>query len=163
MSRVEATRPLRLALAQARRTLALQRFGHAFCTRYGAAKLAGGWLDFDDLITRTARLLDCSTMAQWVLFRLVGGNIHIMYDDATLRTCVLSPLRGGETGRGLAGFRRPDHADSAAAGQLLHGAMGAVPAGRGHRPYSGGRGAGHLAPAMAGDPAGDGRIHRRRR
>lgn len=82
MSRVEAARPLRLALAHARRTLALQRFGHAFCTRYGAAKLAGGWLDFDDLIARTARLLDSSSMAQWVLFRLDGGIDHILVDEA---------------------------------------------------------------------------------
>ena len=82
MSRVEAARPLRLALAQARRTLALQRFGHAFCIRYGAAKLAGGWLDFDDLIARTARLLDSSSMAQWVLFRLDGGIDHILVDEA---------------------------------------------------------------------------------
>lgn len=82
MSRVEAARPLRLGLAQARRTLALQRFGHGFCARYSAAKLAGGWLDFDDLIARTARLLDSSSMAQWVLFRLDGGIDHILVDEA---------------------------------------------------------------------------------
>ncbi|MDO5368856.1 double-strand break repair helicase AddA [Paracoccus sp. (in: a-proteobacteria)] len=82
MSRVEATRPMRLQLAQAQRTLALQRFGHAFGNRYAAAKMAGGWLDFDDLIGRTARLLDDSTMAQWVLFRLDGGIDHILVDEA---------------------------------------------------------------------------------
>ena len=82
MTRVEAARPMRLRLAHANRTLALQRFGHAFCTRYAAAKRAGGWLDFDDLITLTARLLDSSTMAQWVLFRLDGGIDHILVDEA---------------------------------------------------------------------------------
>ena len=82
MSRVEAARPMRLALAHAQRTLALQRFGHAFCRRYAAAKSGGGWLDFDDLIQRTATLLDHPTMAQWVLFRLDGGIDHILVDEA---------------------------------------------------------------------------------
>ncbi|QJD17144.1 double-strand break repair helicase AddA [Paracoccus sanguinis] len=82
MSRVEATRPRRLALAHATRTLALQRFGHAFCARYAAARRAGGWLDFDDLILRTARLLEDAAMAQWVLFRLDGGIDHILVDEA---------------------------------------------------------------------------------
>lgn len=45
MSRVEAARPLRLALAQARRTLALQRFGHAFCTATRRRNWPGaGWI-----------------------------------------------------------------------------------------------------------------------
>ena len=81
-ARVETARPLRTSLSHARRTLALQRFGHAFCTRYAAVKQAGGWLDFDDLIQRTAQLLDSSAMAQWVLFRLDGGIDHILVDEA---------------------------------------------------------------------------------
>ncbi|WP_112873045.1 double-strand break repair helicase AddA [Paracoccus endophyticus] len=82
MSRVEAARPLRIMLDHAQRTLALQRFGHAFCTRYAAAKRARGWLDFDDLIDRTADLLGRASMAQWVLFRLDGGIDHILVDEA---------------------------------------------------------------------------------
>lgn len=82
MSRVEAARPLRLKLRHAQRTLALQRFGHAFCRRYTEAKRAGGWLDFDDLILRTAALLGHAAMAQWVLFRLDGGIDHILVDEA---------------------------------------------------------------------------------
>ncbi|WP_134724892.1 double-strand break repair helicase AddA [Paracoccus luteus] len=82
MSRVEAARPLRIGLDHARRTLALQRFGHAFCGRYAAAKRAGGWLDFDDLIDRAADLLGHASMAQWVLFRLDGGIDHILVDEA---------------------------------------------------------------------------------
>ena len=39
-------------------------------------------LDFDDLIQRTAKLLDHPTMAQWVLFRLDGGIDHILVDEA---------------------------------------------------------------------------------
>ncbi|MBV0891094.1 double-strand break repair helicase AddA [Paracoccus sp. Z118] len=82
MGRVESTRTTRIALEHARRTLALQDFGHDFCARYESAKQAHGWLDFDDLITRTARLLSDSTMAQWVLFRLDGGIDHILVDEA---------------------------------------------------------------------------------
>ena len=82
MGRVEGARGRRLALAHAERTLALQAFGHDFCARYTAAKQAQGWLDFDDLITRTARLLSDGAMAQWVLFRLDGGIDHILVDEA---------------------------------------------------------------------------------
>ncbi|PZO67300.1 MAG: double-strand break repair helicase AddA [Paracoccus denitrificans] len=82
MARVQDAAPLRAGLAQAIKTLALHRFGHAFCKRYTAAKLQGGWLDFDDLIQRTARLLSNASMAQWVLFRLDGGIDHILVDEA---------------------------------------------------------------------------------
>lgn len=82
MERVEAARPQRIALQHAEKTLSLHRFGHAFLTRYRAAKSAHGHLDFDDLIERTARLLSESSMAQWVLFRLDGGIDHILVDEA---------------------------------------------------------------------------------
>lgn len=82
MERVEAARDTRLALSHARQTLALQRFGYAFTQRYEQAKTAQGWLDFDDLITKTGALLSESSMAQWVLFRLDGGIDHILVDEA---------------------------------------------------------------------------------
>ncbi|SMO72151.1 DNA helicase/exodeoxyribonuclease V, subunit A [Paracoccus laeviglucosivorans] len=82
MAAVEAARPQRIALAHAERTLALHRFGHAFLTRYRAQKSAHGFLDFDDLIDRTASLLSENSMAQWVLFRLDGGIDHILVDEA---------------------------------------------------------------------------------
>lgn len=82
MGRVEGARARRLALSHAERTLALQRFGHAFHQRFEAAKRAQGWLDFDDLIAKTAALLSESSMAQWVLFRLDGGIDHILVDEA---------------------------------------------------------------------------------
>lgn len=82
MERVEAARPRRLALSHAERTLALHRFGHGFLNRYRAQKAAHGFLDFDDLIDRTARLLSENSMAQWVLFRLDGGIDHILVDEA---------------------------------------------------------------------------------
>ncbi len=82
MERVQSARPRRVALSHAARTLSLHRFAHAFLTRYRAQKSAHGWLDFDDLIDRTARLLSENSMAQWVLFRLDGGIDHILVDEA---------------------------------------------------------------------------------
>ncbi|MDO5705494.1 MAG: UvrD-helicase domain-containing protein, partial [Paracoccus sp. (in: a-proteobacteria)] len=73
MRRVEATRPRMLGLTAAQRSLHLHRFAHAFTRRYSAAKMRHGWLDFDDLIRRTGRLLSDPAMALWVLWRLDGG------------------------------------------------------------------------------------------
>lgn len=82
MLRVQDARQDSLALGLAQRTLALHRFGHAFTRRLAARKAAHGWLDFDDLIRRSARLLRESSMAQWVLWRLDGGIDHILVDEA---------------------------------------------------------------------------------
>lgn len=82
MERVELARPHLHALAAAEKTHALHRFGHAFTLRLAQAKAAHGWLDFDDLIRRTALLLEESSMAQWVLWRLDGGIDHILVDEA---------------------------------------------------------------------------------
>lgn len=82
MARVQEARPHALALEAVQATLALHRFGHAFCARLTSRKAAHGWLDFDDLILRSAALLEESSMAQWVLFRLDGGIDHILVDEA---------------------------------------------------------------------------------
>ncbi|MBK4217620.1 double-strand break repair helicase AddA [Paracoccus caeni] len=82
MLRVQEARPSAMALGLAQKTLALHRFGHAFTGRVNQRKAAHGWLDFDDLILRTADLLDNSSMAQWVLWRLDGGIDHILVDEA---------------------------------------------------------------------------------
>ena len=82
MRRVEAARPLRLALDAVRRTAALHGFAAAFLPRYEQAKAAHGWLDFDDLILRAQGLLSDPSVAQWVLFRLDGGIDHILVDEA---------------------------------------------------------------------------------
>lgn len=82
MCRVEQGRHRRLALEFALRSLRLHDFAHRFTRRYAAAKRARGWLDFDDLIARTAALLSSAGMAQWVLFRLDGGIDHILVDEA---------------------------------------------------------------------------------
>lgn len=82
MARVEEARPKRLALANARRSLALWRFGHAFVKRYENQKQQLGWLDFDDLILRARDLLNDPAVAAWVLYRLDGGIDHILVDEA---------------------------------------------------------------------------------
>ncbi len=82
MTRVEAARQRRLALAAAERTAALHRFAAPFLGAYAARKSAAGLLDFDDLILRARALLAESTMAQWVLFKLDGGIDHILVDEA---------------------------------------------------------------------------------
>ena len=82
MLRMEEARPLRRALQAADRTAALHAFAAAFLPAYDAAKAARGWLDFDDLILATRRLLSDSAVAQWVLFRLDGGIDHILVDEA---------------------------------------------------------------------------------
>lgn len=82
MTRVEEARPRHLVLTSAERALSLHRFAHAFLSAYTARKAAHGWLDFDDLIGRTARLLTDTSMALWVLWRLDGGIDHILVDEA---------------------------------------------------------------------------------
>ena len=82
MQRVEAARPKRLALLAAEKTFALHQFAAVFLPEYARRKALRGWLDFDDLITRTRDLLAKSPVAQWVLFRLDGGIAHILVDEA---------------------------------------------------------------------------------
>lgn len=80
--RVEAARETRLALEAVDRDATLHRFAEAFLRRYEETKQARGWLDFDDLITRTRTLLTDRQQAQWVLYRLDGGIDHILVDEA---------------------------------------------------------------------------------
>ncbi len=82
MARVEAARRRRIALQAADRTITLHRFAAVFLPIYEARKAARGWLDFDDLITRTKALLTDPSVAAWVLFRLDGGIDHILVDEA---------------------------------------------------------------------------------
>ncbi|MDD7969823.1 double-strand break repair helicase AddA [Roseinatronobacter alkalisoli] len=82
MGRIETARARRIALACLTRSLALHRFARAFLPAYAQAKSARGWLDFDDLITRTGQLLTDPSVAQWVLFKLDGGVDHILVDEA---------------------------------------------------------------------------------
>ncbi len=65
------------ALAEAAVTLAA-----AAHETYTAEKRARGYLDYDDLIAGTLRLLERQAAAQWVLYKLDGGIDHILIDEA---------------------------------------------------------------------------------
>ncbi|KUF09529.1 double-strand break repair helicase AddA [Pseudoponticoccus marisrubri] len=81
-ARVEDALETERALTGSRRDIALYAFAQAFLPLYAQAKQARGWLDFDDLITRTRDLLNAPDVAAWVLYRLDGGIDHILVDEA---------------------------------------------------------------------------------
>lgn len=56
--------------------------GKEFAAQYSKAKHAIGAVDFDDLIRRTANLLQHGHMAQWVRFKLDRQVDHILVDEA---------------------------------------------------------------------------------
>lgn len=80
--RVEKAKSLKNSLYSAQKTLALHNFASIFLPIYEEEKQHKGWLDFDDLIFLTAKLLNDQSVAQWVLFRLDGGIDHILVDEA---------------------------------------------------------------------------------
>ncbi len=82
MLRVEATRARRLAVMALDKAQVLSRFATAFLTKLEQRKQMQGWLDFDDLIQLTRRLLHSSEMSEWVLYKLDGGIDHILVDEA---------------------------------------------------------------------------------
>lgn len=82
MVRVEQARPQRLGLAAAQRSMALHNFAAAFLSIYAQEKQQRGWLDFDDLIQKSRGLLQDSSVADWVLFRLDRGVDHVLVDEA---------------------------------------------------------------------------------
>ncbi len=82
MLRVETAHARRSTMTAAQKTATLYRFASAFLPLYAARKSAQGWLDFDDLIAFTTRLLSNPGVAAWVLYRLDGGIEHILVDEA---------------------------------------------------------------------------------
>ena len=63
-------------------TMALYHFGMAFQREYAVLKRARGLLDYDDLITITNNLMDHSSAAQWVAWKLDNGIRHLLIDEA---------------------------------------------------------------------------------
>jgi len=63
-------------------TRALLALAHAVIERYENAKMAKGFLDFEDLVVKTARLLARSDAALWVQYKLDQGLDHILVDEA---------------------------------------------------------------------------------
>ncbi len=84
-SEVERMRRLAADLAKAKacaRTAGLFRIGVPALLAYGAEKARRGALDFDDLIERTRALLQSEGMSSWVLYKLDGGIMHVLLDEA---------------------------------------------------------------------------------
>ncbi|MEP0390766.1 MAG: double-strand break repair helicase AddA [Erythrobacter sp.] len=79
-----------VALYQERRTLAeLSRFltsalemGRHFWARWEEEKAREGYLDFDDLIRRAARLLGNTDASAWIRYKLDRSFDHILIDEA---------------------------------------------------------------------------------
>jgi len=63
-------------------TVALLRLADAVIRYYEAAKTAKGYLDFEDLVVKTATLLRKSDAALWVQYKLDQGLDHILVDEA---------------------------------------------------------------------------------
>jgi len=80
--RVEENRNRRLGLGALASAQALHRFARLWLPAFDHAKALRGWLDFDDLIRLTRDLLNDTSVAQWVLFKLDGGIDHILVDEA---------------------------------------------------------------------------------
>ena len=71
----------RAALAQMAATAALVRLAGPVAARYAAFKEEAGFLDYADLIDRTAALLAAERVG-WVLYKLDGGLDHLLIDEA---------------------------------------------------------------------------------
>ena len=81
--------------------------------RYEHMKAARGFLDFNDLITRTVRLLSRADVGPWVQYKLDQGIDHILIDEAQ-DTSPAQWERGAAAGRRVLlrarrARRRPAH------------------------------------------------------
>ncbi|MFO1033469.1 MAG: double-strand break repair helicase AddA [Hyphomicrobiales bacterium] len=63
-------------------TIALLQLLRRVWRNFSALKSQHAAYDFDDLIQRTAELLNGAQAAQWVLYKLDGGLSHILVDEA---------------------------------------------------------------------------------
>ena len=81
-ARIEVFRQTRISYETSEKICALYDFSQIFLNHYTNEKLLRGWLDFDDLILKTQKLLIDPSIAAWVLYRLDGGIDHILIDEA---------------------------------------------------------------------------------
>ncbi len=79
-ARIDAVQDSIRALRMARASAALLRLAAPILASYAQAKERRALLDYDDLIGRTAGLLEDSGAA-WVLFKLDGGLDHLLLDE----------------------------------------------------------------------------------
>lgn len=89
VEQLEAEQARLMELLQERRlavtfqgTAALLRLADAVIGHYEKAKVARGFLDFEDLVVRTAKMLKETEAAQWVQYKLDQGLDHILVDEA---------------------------------------------------------------------------------
>jgi len=80
--RVLAAREALAACVIYRATVSLLDLGGALLAEYEERKRLHGFLDYEDLILRSADLLRRPGVAPWVLFKLDGGLDHILIDEA---------------------------------------------------------------------------------
>ncbi len=80
-ARIEPLVERRRAAQALTRTSALNKLGRAIIGRYEEMKRARGALDYDDLVSKTADLLE-DQAAAWVHYKLDGGIDHILIDEA---------------------------------------------------------------------------------
>jgi len=80
--RISGIQDLRRALVTADATAGLLRLGQALLEAYAESKRSLARLDYEDLILKTADLLDKPNVAPWILFKLDGGLDHILIDEA---------------------------------------------------------------------------------
>ena len=70
------------AAVVARASAAVVTLGAAMLAAYARAKHVRDWLDYEDLILCTQRLLTAPGGPSWVLYKLDGGIDHILVDEA---------------------------------------------------------------------------------
>ncbi|MET1413249.1 double-strand break repair helicase AddA [Roseibium sp. HPY-6] len=73
---------MRRKIATFEGTSSLLRLADAVIRHYEKAKTGRGFLDFEDLVVKTATLLQKSDAAQWVQYKLDQGLDHILVDEA---------------------------------------------------------------------------------
>lgn len=97
----------RRAIVTYQGTAALLRLADAVISHYERTKTAKGYLDFEDLVVKTATLLAKSDAAQWVQYKLDQGLDHILVDEAQdtsprqweVVTALASEFFAGDSGR----------------------------------------------------------------
>ncbi|MCY4038520.1 MAG: double-strand break repair helicase AddA [Hyphomicrobiales bacterium] len=71
-----------VACRMAERSCAVLHLSHQIISNFEDGKHQLGALDFDDLIEKTAQLLQKSRQASWVLYKLDEGLSHVLIDEA---------------------------------------------------------------------------------
>ena len=82
MDRVAVARDMQLRILLLERSSILFKFSQYFLSIIESEKDKRGWLDFDDLIYKTVKLLENPAFASYVLYQIDGGIDHILIDES---------------------------------------------------------------------------------